>query len=384
MTLFERAAEPETGPAGDPDAGRRDLDRREARRMAVGWSLLGLGVVGTLVLGFMPAPYVIERPGPVFDTLGEVTAGGEEVPLIDIPGEQTYETSGTLDLLTVNILGSRENPPSWLEIASSWFDPARAVVAVETVFPEGVTEEQSTEQSAVEMRNSQQEAVAAALRELDYEYTGIVRVAGIVEDTPAVGLLEPDDEILSVGGTPIEDVTRLRELIAESGAGTPLVLGIRRDGRERELEITPVASDDDGRTPVIGVYTAADYDFPVDVRIQLEDVGGPSAGMMFALGIIDKLTPGEMTGGESIAGTGTIAADGTVGPIGGIRQKMHGARDAGADWFLAPAANCDEVVGAVPDGIRVFAVETLDDAIAAVEAVASGKGLDALPSCGAG
>jgi PDZ domain-containing protein len=105
--------------------------------------------------------------------------------------------------------------------------------------------------------------------------------------------------------------------------------------------------------------------------------------MMFALGIIDKLSDGQLNGGQKVAGTGTISADGTVGPIGGIRQKLFGARDAGADWFLAPASNCDEVTGHVPDGIRVFAVSTLDDSLTALKAISSGTGLDALPTCDA-
>jgi PDZ domain-containing protein len=105
--------------------------------------------------------------------------------------------------------------------------------------------------------------------------------------------------------------------------------------------------------------------------------------MMFALGIVDKLTPGEMTGGERIAGTGTVDSDGTVGPIGGIQQKLVGAEGAGADWFLAPAGNCDEVVGHVPDGLRVVRVETLAQARDAVEAIGShdASAVDALPTC---
>jgi PDZ domain-containing protein len=105
---------------------------------------------------------------------------------------------------------------------------------------------------------------------------------------------------------------------------------------------------------------------------------------MFALGIIDTLTPGELNGGEQFAGTGTITGSGDVGPIGGIRQKLWGAKDAGAEWFLAPEANCDEVVGHVPDGLRVFSVETLDDALAVLDAVREDGDLDALPTCSAG
>jgi PDZ domain-containing protein len=124
-----------------------------------------------------------------------------------------------------------------------------------------------------------------------------------------------------------------------------------------------------------------DYDFPIDVTIQLNNVGGPSAGMMFALGIIDTLTPGELNAGETVAGTGTITAGGEVGPIGGIRQKMWGARDAGAEWFLAPEANCDEVVGHIPGDLQVFSVATLDDALDVLDAVREDGDLEALPTC---
>ena len=135
--------------------------------------------------------------------------------------------------------------------------------------------------------------------------------------------------------------------------------------------------------PIIGVFVGGDYEFPIEVRIQLENVGGPSAGMMFALGIIDKLTPGELNGGENVAGTGPISGSGEVGAIGGIRQKMWGAVRSGADWFLAPASNCGEVVGHVPSGLTVFAVATLDDALTALSAIADGADTASLPTCSA-
>ena len=129
------------------------------------------------------------------------------------------------------------------------------------------------------------------------------------------------------------------------------------------------------------MYLVPHYDFPVDVDFQLDQVGGPSAGMMFALGIIEELTPGSMAGDQHIAGTGTISPDGTVGPIGGIRQKLEGAKDAGATYFLAPSQNCDEVVDHVPDGLTVVEVNTLGEAVNSVEHAAAGNVTD-LPSCG--
>ena len=182
----------------------------------------------------------------------------------------------------------------------------------------------------------------------------------------------------------VADAEALREIV-NAGDGDPIEVAIERGGVAQTVTVTPVQTEVDGETVwLMGITLLSDFDFPIDVTIQLNNVGGPSAGMMFALGIIDTLTPGNLNGGEKVAGTGTIAADGTVGPIGGIRQKLWGAKDAGADWFLAPESNCDEVVGHVPDGLRVFAVEDLDDSLAVLDAIRDGGDLDALPTCDAG
>ena len=360
----------------------------DGRVRRIGWGLLGGGVVGALVLAFVPAPYAIERPGPTFDTLGDVQIGQaddpEEVPMISIPDEETYPTAGTLTMLTVNLVGNRESRPDWFEVITAWADPSEAVVPIDAVFPEGQTPEQSEEQSAVEMQNSQKDAIAAALTELGYDLTGTLTVEAFSPDSPSDGILEEGDQILRVNGSAPADVAELRSAIADTGLGTPVALDIRRDGVDSSVEVVPVANPDDDGAPIIGITTATEYDFPFEVRIQLENVGGPSAGMMFALGIIDKLTAGELTGGEDFAGTGTIDAAGRVGPIGGIRQKMYGARDAGAAYFLAPASNCDEVVGHVPDGLSVFSVADLDDSLAVLDAVRTGGDTTSLPVCAAG
>jgi PDZ domain-containing protein len=351
------------------------------RSVSVGrWMLAGAALTA-IGLSFLPAPYAVERPGPVFDTLGEVTVAGESVPLISIPGQTVYPTEGTLSMLTVNLLGDPENHPSWVQVVTAWADPSEAVVPLASVFPEGETVEQSEEQSAVDMQNSQKDAIAASLGQLGYDLPRTLSVAGLSADAPAAGVLQEGDVIERVEGEVPADVTAIRASVAERGAGTPLTIDILRDGTPETVVATPaVTAGSEGR-PVLGVEVQADYRFPFDVQIQLENVGGPSAGMMFALGIIDMLTPGALTGGDDVAGTGTITSDGTVGPIGGIRQKLYGARDAGAEFFLAPAANCDEVRGHVPDGLSVFAVATLDDALAVLEAVADDGPTDTLPTC---
>ena len=350
----------------------------------IGWSILGVALVGVTVVALVPAPYVIEQPGPVYNTLGAVKIDGSDVQMIQIPSEKTYPTDGTLDMLTVSVRGNRENLPNWLEIASAYFDPSKAVVPIDAIYPVGVTVEESNKQGEVDMQNSQKEAIAAALTELGYNFTSSLTVVGTQPDSPADGILDADDVIVSVNGKSFTDVTGLRGEIAANGTDSPAEIDIVRDGKPMTLDITPVLSAGDDPTPIVGITVGGDYQFPFDVKIQLDNVGGPSAGMMFALGIIDKLTPDALNGGQDVAGTGTISATGDVGPIGGIRQKLYGARDAGAEWFLAPESNCNEVTGHIPAGLTVFAVKTLDDSLAALAAIKSGGDTSSLPTCPAG
>jgi PDZ domain-containing protein len=349
----------------------------------IGWILMIAAIAGSVVLGTLPAPYVLESPGPVYDTIGEIDIAGEPTPVIEIEGEKTYPTEGTLDMLTVTLRGSRETPLSWIDLAIAWFDRTRAILPVEAVYPEGVTEQQSDEQSSADMAESQQEAVAAALGELGIDYSSIVTVRETLDGFPADGVLEPGDQILTVDGDAIDGVGELSAALAARPIGSTFRLGIVRDGERLTVELTTAASPDEPEKPIVGISPGATYDFPFDVTVNLGEVGGPSAGTMLALGVYDKLTPGALTGGERIAGTGTITAEGEVGAIGGIRQKMYGAQHAGADWFLAPEANCDEVVGHIPDGMQVFAVTTLDDALEAVQTIADDGDLSSLERCAA-
>jgi PDZ domain-containing protein len=360
-----------------------DIPERESprRRVPVGWIVVMILVVIVGIAAFAPSPYVVEKPGPVYNTLGSVSVDDSDVPLIDIADEKTYPTDGSLDMLTVTIAGSRDRPESWLDVALASIAPSQAVLDVDDVYPEGETVEQSNEEGQQEMETSQKEAVAAALRHLDYSFSSTLSVTGVVDGTPADGVLEAGDVIRTFDGTEVSDVSTLRTLIADHGTSSPASIGIERGGAASEVQVTPA---DNNGTAVIGVELSSDYDFPFDVKIQLENVGGPSAGQMFALGIIDKLTPGALTGGADVAGTGTISASGDIGAIGGIRQKLYGAKDAGADYFLAPTTNCDEVTGHVPSGLTVFAVATLDDSLTALETVASGGDTSALPTCPAG
>ncbi|WP_394552542.1 PDZ domain-containing protein [Agromyces sp. MMS24-JH15] len=368
MALFDEAP----APVVDPESLRR------SRRERIGWGLLTAAVVIGLVFGLLPSPYVIEQPGPVYDTLGSVEHEGEDVPLISIPDEQTYPTSGELNLLTVSVVGRPGATPSWFEVLGAWFDQTRSAVPTEAIYPPGVSQEDRDAENAAQMVDSQQDAIAAALVELGYDFPREVTVSSVLEGSPADGVIEADDVIAAVNGEPVHSVDELRAAIADNGTDAPGTFSIVRGEETLDVEVTPT---ENGGQAVIGVGVQMAYEFPIDVELRLDDVGGPSAGMMFALGIVDKLTPGAMTGGDIIAGTGTIDSAGVVGAIGGIRQKLWGAEEADADWFLAPADNCAEVVGNVPAGMQVFSVSTLDDARAIVEAIGDGADTSGFATC---
>ncbi|WP_285113360.1 PDZ domain-containing protein [Leifsonia sp. fls2-241-R2A-40a] len=371
----------------DPTLQQDRVKVAPPRRVIIGWVAIAVAIVLALVLALVPAPFVIEQPGPVFNTLGTDQRVGappsdDAKPLITISGEKTYPTSGSLDLLTVSVVGNPEQRPSWLEIAGAWFQPSKAVLPLETVFPPGTTTEQSNAENAALMVDSQQDAIAAALSELGYTFPENVAVKQLIKGTPAAEVLKVGDEITSVNGEKISSVDALREAVKKNGTDKAAELGIVRDGAASTVSITPIESQ--GQV-VLGIGAGMDYTFPFDVKIQLNNVGGPSAGQMFALGIMDKLTPDSLTGGKRIAGTGTIDNAGEIGPIGGIRQKMYAARDTGeASYFLAPASNCDEVTGHIPSGLKVFAVKTLDDSLKVLKAVRDGASTSGLPTCPAG
>ncbi|WP_309127986.1 PDZ domain-containing protein [Microbacterium sp.] len=361
------------------------MSQRRNSRVVSGIIALSISLVALMGLTFIPTPYVIQQPGPVYDTLGNaLSADGAEVPLIEVDGAQVFPTGGTLDLTTVQVVGNRQHPPTWFQLMMAWLDRTRAVVPIDTVFPEGVTSDERDQQNAALMVDSQHEATAAALTELGYDVGATVQVVEALEGSPADGALDAGDTILAIDGTAVDSATRLRDAIQEA-EGDEVELTVVRGGETTTVSLTPEETEDAACETVwlIGITLTTDYDFPIDVKLQLDNVGGPSAGMMFALGIIDTLTPGELNGGEKVAGTGTIDAAGVVGPIGGIRQKLYGAKDAGAEYFLAPADNCDEVVGHIPEGLQVFRTETLEDSLEILEVIAEDGDTADLATCSA-
>ncbi len=334
----------------------------------------GLAVVLSAAAILLPSPYVLEAPGPTFNTIGEVD--GE--PLIRIDGAESFTPEGELDLTTVFVRGGPNGQVNVFDTFRAWVDPDDDVIPEQLVYPEGTTSSEVQEQNAVAMTSSQESAIAAALTHEDIDYTQELFVVGLGPDSAADGLLQDGDVLRAIEGQEIDTIAALRNALNDAD-GAAVDLSVVRDGTPTEVSVTPKESPEGDFQ--LGVLLGSTFDFPFDVMIQLDDVGGPSAGMMFALGIVDNLTEGNLTGGRHFAGTGTIDSEGAVGPIGGIAQKLVGARSAGAEFFLAPADNCDEVIGNIPDGLTVVRVQTLDDAVEAVETLGDGGDAAALASC---
>lgn len=347
---------------------------QKPRRFA-GLALLLVAALSVLTIWVFPTPYVIEQPGPTYNVLG---APNDE-PIIEINGAEVYQTEGNLDLLTVQVVGSPQRTPSWADIVLAWFDPAKSVVPIEQIFPANQTKEESEAESSAMMEQSQQEAIAASLKKLGYEVPVNIYVSLVTKGSPSSGKLVASDFVRSVNGKSVATIEELRAAVNEYDGKTALEIAVERDGKSKSYQISPI-KDAEGAWR-LGVMVGYKYEFPVDVKLQLADVGGPSGGMMFALGIYDKLTPGAITGGKYIAGTGTISADGTIGAIGGIQQKLYGAAAKGAEFFLAPAKNCAEVVGHIPQGLKVFKVSTFDDALTAVTAIGKNQDTSTLATC---
>ena len=332
-----------------------------------------LTVLLATVAVLLPVPYVALQPGPTTNTLGKV--GTTE--LIRIDGHRTYPDRGHLDLVTVSVLGGPRQRLDLVTALRGWLDDSIAVVPETTVYPEGETAEEAEKQSAAEMSDSQENATTAALRELGIPVTSRTVVTGLPKGSPSAGKLQKGDIIVSVDGKPVAGSASLRDAINTRKPGDDVTVVVDRDGKEETTTVT--TAEVEGRT-VIGVEIQDEADYPFSVEISLQDVGGPSAGLMFALGIVDKLTPGSLTNGRFIAGTGTIDDAGRVGAIGGIAQKMIGARRKGATVFLSPAANCAQAKEAVPDGLRLVKVHTLSDAVEALEDLKAGRA-DQVPTC---
>jgi PDZ domain-containing protein len=249
-----------------------------------------------------------------------------------------------------------------------WFSHDQAVVPRDVIYPPDQTEKQVEAQNQQEFQVSQTSAETVALRELGYPVQTVV--AEVTANSPATGKLLKNDQITTIDGTAVSSPEKLTELVQAKPAGSELTVGYLRDAKAGTAKVTTKA--DENGTPRVGVKIESKQPHPFTVKIDLGEIGGPSAGLMFTLGIIDKLKPEDLTGGKIIAGTGTITDEGVVGPIGGIPQKLVGAKEAGAQIFLVPIGNCAEALRNAVPGLPMAEVATVDDALTALSTFNSG------------
>ncbi len=349
-----------------------------------------LMLIALLCAGVLfPVPYSEMSPGPTVNTLGN--HGGE--PVLQISGRKTYPTDGHLNMTTVRVT-SADYHMNLVEAVYGWLAHDSKIVPHDTLYPDGKTEEQSTQENAEEFTQSQESAKVAALKELHIPVQSWVIVSTVVKGTPAQGRLHAGDVIKAVDGTAVKQPSDVAKLVTKHEPGQDVVFTIVPAKEQaaaakqhkaatvtKDVTITTAQSADAGaKRAIVGISAGTDHTFPFEINIKLADVGGPSAGLMFALGIYDKLTPGSLTGGKFVAGTGTIDDGGTVGPIGGIEMKTVGARSKGARFFLTPAENCAAAAKDTPSGLTLVKVHTIGDALTALKDIRGGRTAD-LPKC---
>ncbi|MBZ5740671.1 YlbL family protein [Nocardioides mangrovi] len=332
--------------------------------------LIGLWVAAA----FESLPYVTYEPGLTVNVLG-TNGDGDEI--IQVSGHKTYRDDGELRMTTVYV-SQRDAHNTIFELMHDWISRDAAVYPHDAIYQEGGTQESDKQEGQAEMTSSQDAATAAALTDLGYHVTEAV-VADVSKDSPADGALEKGDVITKVDGEQVANADQVVVAVQGAPAGETLHLVVRRDDETEKVDVTPEQVDGHPQVGVqVGTQTTK---FPFDVTVGIDPtIGGPSAGLMFSLGIYDTLTPGSLTGGKTIAGTGTMDAAGHVGSIGGIQQKIVGARNAGAELFLVPAENCDEALGAPNGDMRLVKATTMHDARESVEKWVADPNAD-LPSC---
>ena len=321
------------------------------RRLLIVWVLIALTA--------LPVPYLSMKPGPVFNTLGNL--GQEE--FLQVSGSQTYPTTGRLDMTTVREVGGPETPITLFEAVSGWINPDVAVVPRRAFYQQEVSEVEVEEQSLRAFASSQDIALAAALRHLKLPFSEKVIVVDVIKGMPAAEFLKADDQILEVSGLPVDSVGAAIKAVRANAPGSEVIINYLRNGKQAQARIVAVKTDGLPGQGSIGAYLTSEVDSVIKAKFADQNVGGPSAGLVFTLAIIDVLTPGDLTGNSHIGVTGTITTTGEVGGIGGVKQKMIGARKAGATVFLAPGENCDEIGQLTPKGLKVVPVSSIDQAV---------------------
>jgi PDZ domain-containing protein len=326
--------------------------------------LLVLTVTAVGAGGLLRAPYVVYAPGSAIPT----------EPAISTPGTETYESDGTILFLTVSLRGASRRM-GYAEALWGWVKGDQDVYPRDAILG-GQSGQENREASVQEMALSQEVAAKVALEHLGYEVpvegTGTV-ISDVVADTPAAEVLEPFDVITAVDGVPTPTDAELRAELEGREPGESVAVTFERGeaADERTEDVELVADPDDPDRTLLGVVQVFTrdlaYELPFPVRIDTEDVGGPSAGLALTLGILDVLTPGSITGGRDIAVTGTIDPTGRVGEVGGVGQKAVAASQEGAELLLVPTAEAEQAERFAAADVEVVGVDDLDDALAALD-----------------
>ena len=341
-------------------------------------------VLGLLVFAaFEGLPFATFAPGGTIDVLG---SDDNESEVVQIDGREVYRDDGQLRMTTVRVSPAGDPPSSaylpLAELMAMWFNGDDAVYPYSAVHQDGETAQSNREEGAVQMATSQDDAVYVALTEDGIDVPQVLQVAAVTPDMPSEGVLKVGDFLQSIDGRDVTDDEELRNAIQQATPGEPISIGIERGGSARTVEVTPVEEMIRGQERLlVGITPGFDYVFPFDVQINISDnIGGPSAGLVFSLAVYDTITPGSLTGGARVAGTGEIAPDGTVGPIGGIQQKIAGARAEGTDLFLVPEGNCADALSADNGDMRLMRASTMHEVRLALETYAADADAE-LPAC---
>jgi len=338
-------------------------------------TIIAIALIVALLL--IPVPFIRIAPGPVFNTVGIE----RDQKVIQISGIKTYESKGELNFTTVSESGGPFGRLVLIDAIAAWLNPTQAVLPAADLYPVQNDPEVIKMQNARAFSGSQTDAISAALGYLKIDAKSNVVVESVVLKSPSDGKIDPGDIVNSVNSNEVLTPGDVVKFVQQNKPGEIINLMLSRKGQDIEVNIKSVSNTSDKDKASIGIAIVSEIDPPFNIKFGIADVGGPSAGLMMALGIIDELTEKDLTAGQIIAGTGTINSLGQVGPIGGIRQKLAGAKDNGVQLFLAPIDNCDSVKTAKYKNMPVVAVATLAEAVKAIETFTNQGNAKGLKTC---
>jgi Lon-like protease len=329
-----------------------------------------------VLLVVVPVPFVSWSPGGTRDTLGNV---GND-PMIKVEGIDTYPTTGRLDMTIVAITPADARLSLPQALLAYWL-PNRDALPRDAVYAPGKSAEEVENEDADMMETAQDDAVVAALRADGRPVTEMPAIFSVTVGGPAHKLLMPGDLVISVDGVATPDYEAVADQIRTHRIGQKVRFVVIRNKVQTEVTVTTVESNIQSDVPVVGIRLATGYRYDPEISFDLgQQIGGPSAGLVFALAIYDKITAGPLLSGRHFAGTGTITPNGDVQAIGGIQEKISAAQKAGAVAFFVPAANCRDLEG-VHTTMALIKVATLADAIEAVQRLSLSGDTSALPHC---